>query len=60
MSAAFFALSLVATGAVAGIFFGIAAIVRAFYDGKAKLVRAERGDPELPPDRTAVPRLPRR
>jgi hypothetical protein len=33
--------------------FGIAAIVKAWFDGRSKLVRANRGDPEVP----ALPRL---
>jgi hypothetical protein len=54
MSAPILALFLVVTGAVAGIFYGIAAVVRAVYDGKAKLVRARRGDPEFAAERPAL------
>jgi len=60
MSEAFLTLSMVTISAVAGIFFGIAAIVRAVYDGKAKLLRARRGDPEYPSCRTALSAIVRR
>lgn len=41
-------LAIVAWTAAGGFFYGVASIVRAVYDGRSKLVRAKRGDPELP------------
>jgi hypothetical protein len=34
------------SGAVAGTWYGLAALVRAWFDGKARVIRATRGDPE--------------
>jgi len=48
--------AVVTVSAVTGLFHGIASVVRAVYDGQAKLIRAKRGDPELP---APVPILPR-
>lgn len=39
---------------------GIAAILNAWFNGRAKLLRAQRGDPEIVPRRPALPRLRRR
>lgn len=47
----------VACGAVAGIGFGIAAVIREYYRGKVAMLRAQRGDPELPRDQSALPSL---
>lgn len=37
--------------------FGIAAVVREYFAGTAKLIRARRGDPELPALPTFLPRF---
>lgn len=39
--------------ALAAIGFSIAAVITAYYRGKAHLLRAQRGDPELPNLRSA-------
>jgi hypothetical protein len=41
-------LALVTCGAIAGIFHGLAAMMNAWFNGRSKLIRAQRGDPELP------------
>lgn len=46
-----------ACGAVAGIGFGLAAVIRAYYQGRAVLLRAQRGDPEPSRDGSSLPRL---
>ncbi|QNA83765.1 hypothetical protein G4G27_07010 [Sphingomonas sp. So64.6b] len=38
---------------------GIAAIITAWFNGRSKLIRAQRGDPETVPRRPAVPMLVR-
>jgi hypothetical protein len=47
----------VAIGAMLG---GAATLVTALYRGRAHLLRAKRGDPELPLPPPMLPRLPRR
>lgn len=39
--------------------FGIARIIRETYDGRAKLIRARRGDPQPDARRPTLPRLPK-
>jgi hypothetical protein len=53
-------ITLTIAGAVAGMGYGIAAVIRAYFFGKAALVRAQRGEPEPPNDRAALPRLLRK
>lgn len=40
---------LAVAGALAGVCYGVAAVVREWFRGRALVIRAERGDPELPP-----------
>jgi hypothetical protein len=55
MSIGFYVFSaFAASGAIAGIGHAIAAIIRAYFDGRSKLLRAERGDPEPPSYRTTI------
>lgn len=46
--------------AIGAIFGGGATLVTALYRGCAHLLRAKRGDPELPPPPPLLLRLPRR
>lgn len=43
--------------AIAGVGYGMAALVRAWFEGRAALVRAERGDPEPVARRTTFPSI---
>ena len=38
--------AMIASGIAAGFGIGVAAIIRAYFDGRATLLRAKRGDPE--------------
>jgi hypothetical protein len=44
-----------ACGTVAGVGIGIASVIKAYFEGKATLLRAERGDPEIPNRRSTLP-----
>lgn len=46
-----------ACGSVAGMGFGVAAVVREYYRGKSTLLRAQRGEAEPRAERPALPRL---
>jgi len=45
----------VISAGIGGFGVGIAAIIRAWFNGKATLIRARRGDPEPPNWRSAMP-----
>lgn len=44
-------------GFASGALHGVAAVIQAWFKGKAILIRAERGDPELRSDSTPMPRI---
>jgi hypothetical protein len=47
-------------GLAAGLGFGAAAVLREHYRGKIGLIRARRGDPELPVQKPTLPSLRRK
>lgn len=46
-----------ACGVTSGVLYGVAAMIHAWFKGKATLIRAERGDPELLADGTSLPSI---
>ena len=46
-----------AYGVASGVLYGAAAVIQAWYNGKATLIRAERGEPEPPSDRASLPSI---
>lgn len=59
MTALSFTVWLVVAGAVAGILHGLAAVIRAWFQGQAELIRAKRGDPQPDSRWSSLPAFPK-